>query len=194
MSYLHRLKAMAIVLALAVMGLQNADAKQRTVAVVGDSLSVGLAAALQARSPGVAIAGYGVISSSLIRSYPVDWQRRIQEVASTAPSFVVALVGMNDTDSSWDLAYERAVTSFLDPLRRAGIPFAMVAVPYTRDPVRNRGIDQMNSMLASACQRMGGRFLQLGNFPDEERMADGIHFTASGYQDMARRVVSGLGH
>jgi lysophospholipase L1-like esterase len=99
---------------------------------------------------------------------------------------------VNDTDSSPDLAYIRLAISFMAPIRSAGIPFAVVAVPYTSDAARNHNVEQVNKVLAAVSTRMGGHFLPLATFPQDERTHDGIHFTTAGYQDLASRVVSEL--
>ena len=186
------LLAIAVAFMIAASMAHGAHAQQRTLAVVGDSLSVGLAGALHARSPGAPIVNYGVVSSGLARPNPVDWQRRIREITATTPTFMMVMVGMNDTSDSPDMAYIRSAISFMEPIRRAGIPFAVVAVPHTRDSARNLNIDQVNKVLAAVSARMGGKFLPLAPFPPDERTRDGIHFTTAGYQDLAGRVVSEL--
>jgi hypothetical protein len=163
--------------------LVSPPAHAQAVAVVGDSLSVGLAAAMSRSSPET-VRGYGVVSSGLSRVMPVDWQVRIRAVVATHPSSVVVLVGMNDTP---DATYRQRVADFLAPVTEARIPLTVIAVPQTADAVR---IDALNRILAQAASDIGARFVPLPRFPRAERTRDGIHFTPCGYAHLARVVLA----
>lgn len=163
-----------------------------TIAVVGDSLSVGLAEALIYSQPAIRVIGYGVVSSGLTNPRIVDWQKRIRDVASTRPTLVMVLIGMNDSASAPDSAYVRKLVEFLYPLQQQDIPFLMIAVPPTNQSSRNVNIEKLNAIFSAATPRLGGRFISLPSFPRDYRTADGIHFTRDGYLALADAVVAGF--
>jgi hypothetical protein len=163
------------------------------IAVVGDSLSVGLAAALEQADKGIHIEGYGVVGSGLSNSRLIDWQAEIQRVVETRPSEIVVEIGMNDSGQSPNAAYMAKVKGFLDVIRNNGIPFEMVSVPPTTQPGRNRNILALNSLFEQEAASHGGRFVVLPAFPQSERTPDGIHFTPAGYRALSADVVFGLG-
>ena len=162
------------------------------VTVVGDSLSVGLAGALHEARPDLPLESLGVVSSGLSNPRFVDWQARIHAVAATHPSLVVIMVGMNDSGATPTPAYIAALESFLSPLAEANIPFVLISIPITDDPVRNRNIAALNALYARTAPRFGGRFVTLPQFDRRERSRDGIHFTSAGYRDLAAAVLAKL--
>jgi hypothetical protein len=168
------------------------EAPRLRVAVVGDSLSVGLAARLADLLPRGDIEGFGVVSSGLVRPRPCDWQDRIRRVATVRPAAVFVMLGMNDSDRPPGRSYVEAVAAFLAPLRQARIPFAVVAVPPTDDGERNNNIRDLNMVFRAVSEAFGGKFVPLPEIPRSERTRDGIHFTPDGYDHLARAVLSRL--
>ena len=163
------------------------------VAVAGDSLAVGLADALLAMNPGAPVVGYGVGSSGLRGTVPVDWQARIRDVVSARPALALVLIGMNDVASAPGPDYLRNIEGFLGPLSDASVPFGVVSVPPTDDPAMNVRIEALNrvfSILAPAMR--GGHYVGVQPLHREMRQRDGIHLTAAGYRELARRVVAGM--
>ena len=167
-------------------------APDRFLAVAGDSLSVGLATALRAMNPGAPVVGYGVVSSGLRGTVPVDWMSRIREVASARPSLALVLIGMNDAVSDPGPGYPRTIVDFLMPLATGGIPFGVVSVPPTDDPAMNARIAGLNHAFSILVPAMRGHWVEVSPLPRGMRQRDGIHFTADGYRELARRVVAGL--
>ncbi len=106
------------------------------VLTVGDSLSIGLASALEKRLaniPGVLFAKSGKVSSGLARPDFYDWEARLEELAGRyAPDVAVIMIGANDDKSlrapsgkiiafggaGWDAEYARRAQNMLDIVRR----------------------------------------------------------------------------
>ena len=165
---------------------------QGFIAVVGDSLSVGLEGGIKVLAPHVIIKGYGVVSSGLSRTVPVDWQLRIREVVNTHPSGIFILIGMNDMDGKPNRNYMMSMIEFLNPVRESGIPYFVMSVPETDEATRNVNIGILNSYMSVLVPRMGGIFLMMPSFPRTYRTSDGIHFTPDGYRRMAMVVLNSV--
>jgi hypothetical protein len=161
-------------------------------AVVGDSLSVGLAGALPFFIPRVQVESYGIVSSGLDIPGIADWQARIRMVAATHPDFAMVMIGMNDSRGPPDLVYLKKLVNFLSPLEEASIPYVVVAIPTTTQPKRNINIDKFNAVFSALAPRLGGRFIALPLFSPTERTPDGIHFTRIGYHRLAGNVLFSL--
>ena len=162
------------------------------IAVVGDSLSVGLGEALQQAAPRIHIEGYGIVGSGLALSRIADWQARIRQVVSARPNEVIILIGMNDSSQAPGDSYVSKLRTFLTTLDRAGVPFLMVNIPPIRNSARNVNIQAVNALFETQAPLYGGRYLVLPGFPQGERTPDGIHFTAAGYRDLAAAVAQGV--
>jgi hypothetical protein len=150
--------------------------------VVGDSLSIALADVLErrlARTPGLAFARLGKVSSGLARPDFFDWEKHMDEMAAkTAPDIVVVMIGANDNKSlrlpsgqavhfgarDWAAEYRRRAARLVEIARRHN-PAARIVwlgAPVMGDPALARDMPAVNAALADAMRRLPGcRFVDM---------------------------------
>lgn len=137
-----------------------------TLAVVGDSLSIGLASELEkslAARPRLGFAKLGKVSSGLARPDFFDWNRHMEDLARRyRPDAVVVMLGANDNkplrmpDGSqipygspgWNRAYKARIQRIVD-IVRAHNPTATVfwlGAPVMSDQRLNRDLRHINSL------------------------------------------------
>lgn len=111
-------------------------ASARSILALGDSLSIGLADALErrfAKTPGLRFAKFGKVSSGLARPDFFDWEKHAEELARQhKPDVAVIMIAANDNKtmttprgarvafgrSGWNEEYGRRVQNMVDIIRR----------------------------------------------------------------------------
>lgn len=138
-----------------------------SIAVAGDSLSVGLASELErtlSARPGLAFASLGKVSSGLARPDFFDWDRNMDELTRKyRPDAVVVMLGANDNkrmtlkDGSqahfgtpeWDRAYKERVRRIVGIIRSHN-PSATVfwlGAPVMADEALSRDLRHINALV-----------------------------------------------
>jgi hypothetical protein len=138
----------------------------RTLAVAGDSLSIGLASEMEkalADKPGLGFTSLGKVSSGLARPDFFDWNRNMDDLASRyKPDAVVMMIGANDnkplrlSDGSqinygtreWDLGYKERVRRIVSIIRTHN-PSAVVfwlEAPVMADPGLSHDLKHINAL------------------------------------------------
>ncbi|MEF3696599.1 DUF459 domain-containing protein [Desulfolutivibrio sp.] len=146
-------------------------APAHTVAVIGDSLSIGLGKEMErvfAARQDVAFTRLGKVSSGLAKPEFFDWEKNAAKLASTLePDVVVVMIGANDnkniltedgrtiyfTDPAWDAAYAARAALLADACR-AHAPQARifwVGAPVMADATLTRDLKRINAALAAMC-------------------------------------------
>lgn len=150
--------------------------------VVGDSLSIALADVLErrlAKTPGLAFARLGKVSSGLARPDFFDWERNMDEVAKkTIPDVVVIMIGANDNKSlrlpsgqgvafgsrAWSDEYRRRAARLVE-IARASNPAARivwVGAPVMGVAELAHDMPAVNRALAEEMRRIPGcRFVDV---------------------------------
>jgi len=150
--------------------------------VVGDSLSIALADVLErrlAKTPGLAFARLGKISSGLARPDFFDWEKHMDEMAAkTAPDIVVVMIGANDNKSlrlpsgqavhfgarDWAAEYRRRAARLVEIARRhnPAVRIVWLGAPVMGDPALAKDMPVVNAALADAMRRLPGcRFVDM---------------------------------
>ncbi len=143
--------------------------KSAAVAVVGDSLAVGIGMTLSHRldQTGVGCHPLGKVSTGLINKRFFDWEKRLNElVAKEKLSAVVVMMGGNDANNSiagkqpgtpaWSDAYREKAESFLRIASGAGVKVVWVGLPAMRDAAYNARVTAVNAAARDACAKIGG--------------------------------------
>ncbi|MDQ7833075.1 MAG: LysM peptidoglycan-binding domain-containing protein [Desulfovibrionaceae bacterium] len=152
------------------------SAPARVVAVIGDSLSIGLGKEMErvfAARQDVGFTRLGKVSSGLAKPEFFDWEKYAAKMASDLePDVVVVMIGANDnknllgedgrtiyfTDPAWDAAYA-ARTALLVDACRAHKPQAKifwVGAPVMADPGLSRDLKRINAAVAAMCAAKDG--------------------------------------
>jgi|GEM_PF-1057763 len=142
-----------------------------TVAVIGDSLSIGLGKEMErvfAARQDVGFTRLGKVSSGLAKPEFFDWEKNAAKLASDLePDVVVVMIGANDnkniltedgrtiyfTDPAWDAAYAARAALLADACR-AHAPQARifwVGAPVMADAALSRDLKRINAALAAMC-------------------------------------------
>ncbi|NDY58781.1 DUF459 domain-containing protein [Desulfovibrio sulfodismutans] len=146
-------------------------APAHTVAVIGDSLSIGLGKEMErvfAARQDVGFTRLGKVSSGLAKPEFFDWEKTAAKLASDLePDVVVIMIGANDnkniltedgrtiyfTDPAWDAAYAARAALLADACR-AHAPQAKlfwVGAPVMADAALSRDLKRINAALAAMC-------------------------------------------
>ena len=142
--------------------------KSAAVAVVGDSLAVGIGMTMSHRldKTGVGCHPLGKVSTGLINKRFFDWEKRLNElVAKEKLSAVVVMMGGNDANNSiagkqpgtpaWSDAYREKAESFLRIASGAGVKVVWVGLPAMRDAAYNARVTAVNAAAKDACAKVG---------------------------------------
>jgi len=151
-------------------------APAHTVAVIGDSLSIGLGKEMErvfAARQDVAFTRLGRVSSGLAKPEFFDWEKTAAKLAADlGPDVVVIMIGANDnkniltgdgrtiyfTDPAWDAAYAARAALLVDACR-AHNPQARVfwiGAPVMADATLARDLTRINAALAAMCADKAG--------------------------------------
>ncbi|WP_127143144.1 SGNH/GDSL hydrolase family protein [Pelagibacterium montanilacus] len=143
------------------------------IAVMGDSLAVDLARAMQrfyADDPQTAVLGMGVGSSGFVRDDFHDWNRTLTDALS-ADRFDIAVVaiGINDRQAlggssplsdGWRQAYSARLDRFLDALRAEGKPVVWIELPPMEQPSYSADMVQISALHREAVTAAGGEWVE----------------------------------
>lgn len=144
--------------------------KSASVAVVGDSLAVGIGMTMSNRldkKQGIGCHPLGKVSTGLINKKFFDWEKKLSElVAKEKLSAVVVMMGGNDANNGiggklagspqWGEAYREKAESFLRIASGAGVKVVWVGLPAMRDAAYNTRVTAVNAAAKSACATVGG--------------------------------------
>jgi hypothetical protein len=154
---------------------QNAD--RPVVAVVGDSLAVGVGMTMEqrlAKAGGPGCLAMGKVSTGLI-SRKYDWEKALAETLASRPvAAVVVVLGGNDANNSiagkgagspeWQEAYTAKVERFLAVAAKAGVQVMWVGLPAMKDPAYGKRVAAVNAAARAGCAKTAGcRYLEPGD-------------------------------
>lgn len=147
------------------------------VAVVGDSLAVGVGMTMEqrlAKAGGQGCLALGKISTGLI-SKKYDWEKALAETLARQPvSAVVVVLGGNDANNAiagkgagtpeWHEAYTAKVERFLAIAAKAGVQVLWVGLPAMKDPAYGKRVAAVNAAARAGCAKTAGcRYLEPGD-------------------------------
>lgn len=147
------------------------------VAVVGDSLAVGVGMTMEqrlAKAGGPGCLAMGKVSTGLI-SKKYDWEKALAETLARQPvSAVVVVLGGNDANNSiagkgagtpeWHEAYTAKVERFLAIAAKAGVQVMWVGLPAMKDPAYGKRVAAVNAAARAGCAKTAGcRYLEPGD-------------------------------
>ncbi len=142
----------------------------RSIAVVGDSLAVGVGMTMEQnlkKYEGLGCQPLGKVSTGLISKKFFDWEKRLTElVATEKPMAVVVVMGGNDANNpiagkaagtpEWSEAYGAKAESFLRIASNAGVKVLWVGLPVMREPAYAARVRAVNAAAKEACAKVGG--------------------------------------
>ncbi|MEL7638522.1 MAG: DUF459 domain-containing protein [Solidesulfovibrio sp.] len=145
-------------------------AQAPSVAVVGDSLAVGVGMTMAQRlegGHGLGCQPLGKVSTGLINKKFFDWEKKLSElVAKEKLAAVVVVMGGNDANNAiggkqpgspqWAEAYRAKAESFLRIASGAGVKVVWVGLPAMRDAAYNGRVGAVNAAAKEACAAVGG--------------------------------------
>lgn len=140
------------------------------VAVVGDSLAVGIGMTMSQHMSSYQGAGcypLGKVSTGLISKKLLDWEKTLSDlVAKEKLAAVVVMMGGNDANNpisgkmagtpEWGEAYREKAESFLRIATKAGIKVLWVGLPAMREAAYNKRVIAVNEAAKAACSKVGG--------------------------------------
>lgn len=172
------------------------------IAVVGDSLAVGVGMTMEHRlkpQVGTGCLALGKVSTGLISKRKLDWEKRLSEVVTKQkPAVVVVVMGGNDANNGidgkmagspeWSAAYQQKVKHFVGIATEAGVKVMWVGLPAMRDPAYAARVRAVNAAAKEACGTMSGcTYMEAGDtFVDasgnyvQAKDIDGKHVTLRG--------------
>ena len=170
-----------------------------SIAVVGDSLAVGIGVTMGKRIrhyAGASCASLGKVSTGLISKRFFDWEKRLAElVASGKPDAVVVMMGGNDANNAiagktagspaWEAAYREKAEHFLRIASAAGVKVLWVGLPVMRDPAYAGRVRAVNAAAKQACAAVPGCTYMEAGAPFVD---DAGHFVQA--KDIGGRLVS----
>ncbi|WDR01223.1 DUF459 domain-containing protein [Devosia algicola] len=148
------------------------------VAVMGDSLAVDLAKALERRyadDPNLQVIGMGVGSSGFVRDDFFDWNREVSEqIAADSFDLAIVIIGINDRQDirengqnyrplteGWSAIYKDRITRFLNQLRAAGKPVIWLGLPPMSKSNYSSAIGEISALQRLASVSGGAEFLDI---------------------------------
>ncbi|MGJ8528023.1 SGNH/GDSL hydrolase family protein [Maritalea sp.] len=158
----------------------------RTLLVVGDSLAIDLAKALDrhyAKDTQLAIVSKGVGSSGFVRDDYFDWNKAIETyLTSEEFDMVVVAVGINDRQEirasngrhkpltdGWRTEYEQRLSSFLRALSEANKPVVWMGLPPMSKRTYSKAMSQITSLHRLAAFANGAEYVDIyERFADED--------------------------
>lgn len=168
------------------------NARADTVAVVGDSIAVGLTAPLAEAlaKAGDRVDGYAVSGSGLANPKLADWPAKAKRIAEGLPTAVVVQIGTNDgqgmgralpfgTDA-WKAEYRRRADALLAPFAEAGTEIRCLGTLPPERPDLKRTVPVVSEILREACVAAGGSYVDVEVRP-QDRAGDLVHLTLDGY-------------
>jgi len=141
----------------------------RSVAVVGDSLAVGVGMTMEQRLQkieGVGCVPMGKVSTGLI-SKKYDWDKALADLLAKKPiTTVVVVLGGNDANNSiggkaagtpeWSEAYSAKAERFLRIAESAHVKVMWVGLPAMKDAAYSKRVEAVNAAAKTACSKVSG--------------------------------------
>jgi len=141
-----------------------------TLAVVGDSLAVGVGMTMEQRvkdMEGMACRAVGKVSTGLINKKSLDWEKKLAElVAKEKLAAVVVVMGGNDANNSiagkapgtpeWSEAYRQKAEHFIRIAADGGVATLWVGLPVMRDAAYSQRVQAVNAAAREACAKVPG--------------------------------------
>lgn len=155
-------------------------------AVMGDSLAVDLAKALErfyAEDPNLVVVPMGVGSSGFVRPDFFDWNQTVaDEIGKNGFDLAVVIIGINDRQTlktegesfkpltdAWTQIYQSRISGFVSQMRAANKPLIWIGLPPMRDGGFSQAMNQISSIHRLAAFSGGAEFLDIyERFVDEE--------------------------
>ena len=140
------------------------------VAVVGDSLAVGVGMTMEQHlnpQEGLGCLALGKVSTGLISKRKLDWEKRMADlVATQKPAVVVVVMGGNDANNGiggkmagtpeWGTAYRQKVEHFVRIATGSGVKVLWVGLPAMRDAAYAVRVRAVNAAAKEACAAVPG--------------------------------------
>ncbi len=140
------------------------------VAVVGDSLAVGVGMTMEQHlkpQEGLGCLALGKVSTGLISKRKLDWEKRMADlVAAQKPAVVVVVMGGNDANNGiggkmagtpeWGAAYRQKVEHFVRIATSSGVKVLWVGLPAMRDAAYAVRVRAVNAAAKEACAAVSG--------------------------------------
>ena len=141
-----------------------------TLAVVGDSLAVGVGMTMEHHVKalnGMKCRPVGKVSTGLINKKSLDWDKKLSElVAKEKLAAVVVVMGGNDANNpiagkapgspEWSEAYSQKAEHFLRVADDAGVTTLWVGLPVMRDAAYSERVKAVNTAAREACSKVSG--------------------------------------
>lgn len=141
----------------------------RAVAVVGDSLAVGVGMTMEQRlkkTEGYGCLPMGKVSTGLI-SKKYDWDKALTDLLAKRPiSAVVVVLGGNDANNSiggkaagtaeWNAAYAAKAERFLRIAEGAHVKVMWVGLPAMKEAAYSKRVEAVNAAAKMACTKVSG--------------------------------------
>lgn len=139
------------------------------VAVVGDSLAVGVGMTMEQRlkkTEGVGCLPLGKVSTGLI-SKKYDWDKALADLLAKEPiSAVVVVLGGNDANNAiagkaagtpeWNEAYVAKAERFLRIAESAHVRVMWVGLPAMKEAAYSKRVEAVNAAAKTACSKVAG--------------------------------------
>jgi hypothetical protein len=187
------------------------------VTVAGDSISIGLGAAIRQADPAADVKVIGQEGTGLARPDTFDWPGRLRQLAHDFPPAVLVLsLSSNDAQdlrdasgtvvapvadpAAWDAEYERRLASAFDAFAGTATTVVWVGHVRTADPKvggTNRHIQQLATAVAATRPFVVvddlAVLLGTGDQPATRCLvADGLHLTVACLDEAAAKLVPSL--
>ncbi|WMT86392.1 DUF459 domain-containing protein [Pelagibacterium sp. 26DY04] len=145
----------------------------RRIMVMGDSLAVDLARALErlyADNPEIAVIENAVGSSGFVRDDFFDWNEAIEdEIVADSFDIAVVAIGINDRQAlngaealsdPWRSAYRERLDAFLGDLSAADKEIVWIELPPMEQPSYGAAMAQISSIHKAAVGAVGGEWVE----------------------------------
>lgn len=175
--HLHKCLAAAAFGLCALASPQTGLADQKTVMVLGDSLSQGLGAAISRcfkTDAEIQFVQKGKLNSGLTKKQPVDWVSEASDLAKEKPAVAVVQIGANDIiplnvsgkfapfgSDDWKAEYSRRVASIVSAFSDAGSQVYWVGLPYPERSDFQDPYHTINSTISGAVPADKAKFYDI---------------------------------
>ncbi|KHK00970.1 DUF459 domain-containing protein [Desulfovibrio sp. TomC] len=151
-------------------GKGKAKIEGPAVAVVGDSLAVGVGMTMEARLKKAGSAGcrpMGKVSTGLISKKKYDWDKELAELLAREPiSAVVVVLGGNDANNAiagkaagtpeWNAGYAEKAERFVRIAANAQAKVLWVGLPAMKEAAYSKRVEAVNAAAKTACFKVAG--------------------------------------
>ena len=192
------------------------EANIQSIMVVGDSISVGIGAALArslAKCDHVIVIQKGKISTGLNSPRFYNWETKLADfIREKQPDALVVSIGGNDAHNgtgseAWAEDFSQKVDRFLRIALDHGVMVFWAELPPMRDAAFNRKVKVANAVMEAVCNKYNNctfvptwnvsactnqEFCMAKNIDGKTvplRTNDGAHFTFTGYMLLSRQIL-----